>query len=62
MPNDLVVIDYTFTDETAWTDPEAMPRWLAEIRLYQLGVYDRQPVPGKRVWSALLIPREEKVH
>jgi hypothetical protein len=59
---DLVVIDYTFTDETAWTDPEPWPRWLAEIRLYQLGVWDRQPVPGKRVLTALLIPREEKVH
>lgn len=59
---DLVVIDYTFTDETAWTDPEPYPRWLAEIRLYQLGAWDRQPVAGKRVYSAILIPREERLH
>jgi uncharacterized protein YndB with AHSA1/START domain len=59
---DLVVIDYEFDDETAWTDPEVMPRWFAEYRLWQLGVYDRQPVPGKRVKTALLIPREERLH
>ena len=59
---DLVVIDYTFTDETAWTRPDAMPRWVAEWELWRMVTYDIQPMPGKRVASALLIPREETVH
>ena len=58
---DLVVIDLVFTDETTMTT-DAMPRWVAEYRLWQLGVMDYQPVAGKRVHTALLIPREEKVH
>lgn len=59
---DLVVIDYIFHDETAWTDPEVMPRWLADVRLFQLGVYDMQPVAGKRVKFATLIPRAGTLH
>lgn len=59
---DLVVIDYTFHDETAWTNPSPMPRWVAEWELWRMVTFDLQPVPGKRVKTALLIPREERVH
>lgn len=58
---DLVVIDYTFTDETVLVT-DTMPRWFADYQLFLLGVYDRQPVAGKRVAIALLIQREAQVH
>ena len=58
---DSVVIDYTFTDETVLVT-QPMPRWFADHQLFLLGVYDQQPVAGKRVAVALLIPREAKVH
>ena len=58
---DLVVIDYTFSDETAGQS-EPMSRWAAEWELWRMVTFDLQPVPGKRVTRALLIPREERVH
>ena len=43
---DLVVIDYVFTDDTAWTNPAPMPRWVAEWELWRMVTFDLQPVPG----------------
>lgn len=58
---DLVVIDYTFTDDT-FGHSEPMPRWVAEWELWRMVTFDRQPVAGKRVSEALLVPREARVH
>jgi len=56
---ELVRLDFVFSDET-FTITDAMTRYEAQYILRSIGEFGNQPMQGKTVKTAIIIPLEGK--